>query len=157
MSDERIWRPFLNRTKSELKEYATEHRLEWVEDETNLTSAYKRNRLRSPLSSLSMADRLKIYELWQKQISLRNDIDEQTRLNDSLITNRYNLIMLNDDVARELVYSRVLRVCGVSLLTSQLDYLLIAVKTGRPNTIWQISGQIQMKLTKRDAIIERVE
>ena len=157
MSDARIWRPFLNRTKSELKEYATEHRLEWVEDETNLTNAYKRNRLRAPLSRLSADDKKKIYDLWQSQIRLRDDIDDETRSGSLCINDRYSLIMLDDSVSREVVYSNILRSYNVSLLTNQLDYLLIAVKTGRPNTIWQISKQIQMKLTRRDAIIEQVE
>lgn len=157
MSDERIWRPFLGRTKSELKEYATKHRLEWVEDETNLMDIYQRNRLRSPLSHLSLRDKQKIFELWQNQAKLRDEIGQETKLRSSFVSNRYYLTMINDEVARELVYASVLDNHGVSLLTSQLNYLLIAIKTGRANTVWQISKQIQMKLTKKNAIIERVE
>ena len=157
MSDARIWRPFLNRTKSELKEYATKHRLEWVEDETNLMDIYQRNRLRSPLSHLSLRDKQKIFELWQNQAKLRGEISQEAKLRSSFVSNRYYLTMISDEVARELVYANVLDNHGVSLLTSQLDYLLIAAKTGRANTVWQISKQIQMKLTKKNAIIERVE
>ena len=157
MSDARIWRPFLNRTKSELKEYATKHRLEWVEDETNLTDLYQRNRLRSPLSRLSLKDKQKVFELWQNQAKLRGEISQEAKLRSSFVSNRYYLTMISDEVARELVYANVLDNHGVSLLTSQLNYLLIAAKTGRADTVWQISKQIQMKLTKKNAIIERVE
>ena len=157
MSDERIWRPFLGRTKSELKEYATKHRLEWVEDETNLTDLYQRNRLRSPLSRLSLKDKQKVFELWQNQAKLRGEISQEAKLRSSFVSNRYYLTMISDEVARELVYANVLDNHGVSLLTSQLNYLLIAAKTGRADTVWQISKQIQMKLTKKNAIIERVE
>ncbi|NCU29681.1 tRNA lysidine(34) synthetase TilS [Candidatus Saccharibacteria bacterium] len=157
MSDERIWRPFLGRTKSELKEYATKHRLEWVEDETNLMDIYQRNRLRSPLSHLSLRDKQKIFELWQNQAKLRGEISQEAKLRSSFVSNRYYLTMISDEVARELVYANVLDNHGVSLLTSQLNYLLIAAKTGRADTVWQISKQIQMKLTKKNAIIERVE
>ena len=157
MSDERIWRPFLGRTKSELKEYATKHRLEWVEDETNLTDLYQRNRLRSPLSRLSLKDKQKVFELWQNQAKLRGEISQEVKLRSSFVSNRYYLTMISDEVARELVYANVLDNHGVSLLTSQLNYLLIAAKTGRADTVWQISKQIQMKLTKKNAIIERVE
>ena len=157
MSDERIWRPFLGRTKSELKEYATKHRLEWVEDETNLMDIYQRNRLRSPLSHLSLRDKQKVFELWQNQAKLRGEISQEAKLRSSFVSNRYYLTMISDEVARELVYANVLDNHGVSLLTSQLNYLLIAAKTGRADTVWQISKQIQMKLTKKNAIIERVE
>lgn len=39
-------RPLIKWTKSQIYEYALKHRLEWVEDATNLSSKYLRNRVR---------------------------------------------------------------------------------------------------------------
>ena len=155
MSDQRIWRPFLSRTKSELKEYATFHQLEWVEDETNLTAIYQRNRLRTPLSRLSVKNKRLIFELWQKQISLKGQITEEVDILGEFVSNRYFMTMIDEVVARELIYSYILARHRESLLTSQVDYLLTAVKIGRAGTVWQVSGQIQVRLTRRDAIIKR--
>lgn len=47
-----IVRPLLNFTKDELKEYAREHKLEWVEDESNKDSKYTRNFIRNELMPL---------------------------------------------------------------------------------------------------------
>lgn len=157
MSDDRIYRPLLKRTKSELMDYATRRRLEWVEDETNSQDIYQRNRLRKRLPSLPTGDQLKVAELRYDQLRLRTEIEREIRRGNFPVENRYFLTMIDGRVARELVYQLVLRQHGVSLLTKQLDYLLLAVKTGRSGSLWQITKQIQMKLTQKNATIERVD
>src|SRR5687768_12752801 len=42
-------RPLINLNKQEIYKYALEHRLEWVEDETNQSDKYLRNRIRHNL------------------------------------------------------------------------------------------------------------
>ena len=64
--------------------------------------------------------------------------------------------MIDDDVAQELLYYYVLRHYSVSLLGSQLERMLIAIKTGRVGSCWQVGGGIVMKLTLRSVIIKRV-
>lgn len=49
---ERIVRPFLNLTHEELKDFLTENGVSWVEDSTNESSAYTRNRVRHDLLPL---------------------------------------------------------------------------------------------------------
>jgi tRNA(Ile)-lysidine synthase len=58
-----VVRPLLKVKKSQLYEYALKRGLEWVEDETNLTDAYLRNRLRSRLSELSLEERQQVLTL----------------------------------------------------------------------------------------------
>ncbi len=48
-STETIKRPLLGMTKQAIREYATEHCLEWVEDSTNREMKFTRNRIRAQL------------------------------------------------------------------------------------------------------------
>jgi tRNA(Ile)-lysidine synthase len=41
-----IWRPLLSIARAELREYANQHELHWIEDESNLDMTYDRNYLR---------------------------------------------------------------------------------------------------------------
>lgn len=155
MSDERISRPLLKRTKSELTQYALDERLEWREDETNQEDLYARNRMRKKLSRLPYDKKIKIYDLWQKQISLRQAIDREVLISDFPVLNRYFLTMTDDKVAHELIYEYILRTYGVSLLSAQIGYILVAVKTGRPGSVWQIGQGLVMVMTARDVTITR--
>jgi tRNA(Ile)-lysidine synthetase-like protein len=148
MSHPEIWRPLTNRTKSELRAYAAERRLEWVEDETNQTDAYTRNRMRKKLASLSPVDKRKIYDLWQNQRVLRREIEEEITRGSLPIHSRYFMIMVEESVAITILYQYMLTKCGVSLLSSQLNRLLFAIKTARPGTLWQIGGGIEIEMSK---------
>lgn len=150
MSDERIWRPLKKRTKSELIEYALGERLEWVEDETNAQTIYTRNQIRQKLARLPYDQKLQIHQLWQKQLEVRHEIGREIEQAHFPIFSRYFLIMVGDLVAKELLYEYILDGCGVSLLGSQLEYGLLAIKTGRPGTSWQIGQGVVIKLTARD-------
>ena len=39
---------------------------------------------------------------------------------------------------------------GVSLLSEQLYRLLLAIKTGRPGTTWQLGGGVVVEMGKKD-------
>ncbi len=165
MSDERIWRPLTKRTKSELIEYAVGERLEWVEDETNSQTIYARNKIRKKLAQLPCAQKLKVYELWQKQLEVRQEIDKEISREISgeieqghfPIFSRYFMIMQDETVARELAYEYILRNYQISLLASQLDYMILAIKTGRQNTKWQIGQSVTIELTRREWRVQMAE
>ena len=150
MNDDRIWRPLVNRTKSELKDYAAENRLEWVEDETNSTDAYSRNRIRRKVAPLSDSTKLSLYSLWQKQVSLKQEIVREIQGSDFPVQSRYFMTMIERGVAIELLYEFVLGSTGVSLLTGQLDRLHLAIKVGRIGTIWQIAGGVEISLNRQN-------
>ena len=150
MSDERIWRPLTKRTKSELIEYALGERLEWVEDETNRQAVYTRNRLRQKLARLPRDQQLQIYQLWISQQVQRREISREIEQGHFPIFRRYFMTMVDKTVARELLYDAVLNRCGVSLLGRQLDYLWLAIKTGKVHTRWHIGQGVTVELGRED-------
>ena len=158
MSDWQIVRPLKGWTKRRIYEYATKHRLEWVEDETNTNQRYIRNQLRGLLyQRLDDDERQAVYELWQQQRLLRRDIEVELKKFDEQMNSRYFLTQIEEALALELLYYFVLRRTGVSLLWRQLEQTLMAIKTGRTGTVWQTGGGVVMKLTQRSVIIERVD
>jgi hypothetical protein len=49
-----------------------------------------------------------------------------------------------------LLYEYILGTTGVSLLSEQLHRLLLAIKTGRPGTTWQLGGGVVVEMGWRD-------
>ena len=45
--DRHLWRPFLNTSRSDIERYAKQHKLKWIEDESNQNIAFDRNFIRS--------------------------------------------------------------------------------------------------------------
>jgi tRNA(Ile)-lysidine synthase len=43
----RLWRPILNTSRSDIEMYAKQHKLKWIEDESNLNTEFDRNFIRS--------------------------------------------------------------------------------------------------------------
>lgn len=150
MSDERIWRPLTKRTKSELIDYAMGERLEWVEDETNQQPVYTRNRLRQKLAHLPHSQHRRVYELWQRQRGLRAEIGREIEQGHFPVLSRYFMTMVSQEVAKELLYEHMVTEHDVSLLGSQLEYLLLAVKVGRAGTTWQIGQGVSVQLSLRE-------
>lgn len=157
MSDERIARPLKNRTKSELMAYAAAHGLEWVEDETNRQDQYTRNQLRRRLARLPQARRQAVWQLWRRQTAVRREIDELLGQLTGSLERRYLMIMLEPMVARELLAAYVTKEHGASLLSRQLDQALLAIKVGRPGTVWQIGQGLQLRLTKKEWYAEPIK
>ena len=150
VSDDRIWRPFTKRTKSELIEYALGEKLEWAEDETNHQDVYSRNRIRKTLAVLPRSKKQQVYELWQKQTELRQKINREIGQADFPVCSRYFIIMIDPAVAHEILYDYVLKEAGVSLLKYQLENMHLAIKTGRPGTSWQIGQGLVVRLFLRE-------
>ena len=47
--DRRLWRPLLNTSRSDIEKYAKQHKLKWIEDESNLNTDFDRNFIRSKI------------------------------------------------------------------------------------------------------------
>lgn len=45
--DRRLWRPLLNTSRSDIEKYAKQHKLKWIEDESNRNTDFDRNFIRS--------------------------------------------------------------------------------------------------------------
>ncbi|MBB1564255.1 tRNA lysidine(34) synthetase TilS [Candidatus Saccharibacteria bacterium] len=157
MGDQRIERPLLEWTKQDIYDYALRHRLEWVEDATNQSDAYLRNQLRRQLHmKLTDQQRAALGQLWHQQRQLCREIDQETLRLSSRLGSRYFWTHIPVDPARELLHREVQRLTGVSLLSAQLDRLLIAIKTGRAGTVWQPAANVRVKLSVKSVTIKRV-
>ena len=88
---------------------------------------------------------------------MRRTLEAELKRFDKQILSRHFLIQIEENVALELLYYYVLRHAGASLLTAQLERALVAIKTGRPGTVWQLGSGAVMKLTARDVIIDEVD
>jgi len=145
-----IIRPLLDRTKQEIREYALEYRLEWVEDSTNATDAYLRNRLRFRLhEKLGPEKRGKVIELWQRQLALRREIEKEAGLFISPgVQSRYFFTMIPGIVAIELLRELAVTALGQSLPRPQLERTLLAIKTARPGTLFPF-GHKQLVIDKK--------
>lgn len=152
-----VIRPLLHKTKRQLRDYALEHRLEWVEDSTNAEAIYARNRVRRILMSwLREQDRQSLLDLWDRQRLLRHEIDQEAQafLQPAHSYSRYLFIVVDEDVGSELLRAAVMRVSGSSPTRPQCERALLAVKTAKPNTIFELGGAVRLRFSSRTFIVE---
>lgn len=152
MANRDIVRPLLGKTKAELRQYACEQSLEWIEDETNMSDSYLRNHLRRRLARhLSPDASARLYGLWRQQSSLKTAIDEEAeRIIDGHAASRYFFIMLPDQVALELLR----HLTGTRLTRPQLRRLLHGIKTASPNARLQLGASVEARFSRTEFSIE---
>lgn len=147
-----VLRPLTNHSKQQLLLYALQHQLEWQQDSTNTSDAYLRNRMRRKISSLPRPIKDEVGELRRKQIELKGQIEAEVR---SLTGGgpdyeRYFFIHIPSFVALE-----CLRVATKGKLTRpQLERTLLAVKTAKPNSVYQAGSSIELRFTSRQFRVE---
>lgn len=148
-----IERPLLKLTKYDIYQYALKHDLEWVEDETNASDAYLRNRVRRQLGALiDAADKKAIWELWQQQLKLKHDItiEEDTLLGEGSTYSRYLFTHIDTIVATELL--RAITKRGIT--RPQAERALYSIKTAKPGSISEVGAGIRLVFTTRDFTIQ---
>ncbi|MDR0957396.1 MAG: tRNA lysidine(34) synthetase TilS [Candidatus Nomurabacteria bacterium] len=147
-----VLRPLLNMTKSEIVSYAIEHDLNWIEDATNFSPNYFRNRVRDFLVKITPRQKTQLLELCQKQRVLRAEIEaeikKKTPQNPEL--SRYFFTMLLENVAIEILRE----VTEHDLTTPQLDQLLLFIKTARQNKMTQV-GNYEFFAKKREIVVTK--
>ena len=159
MSQRNVIRPLLGWNKVDIARYALEHNLAWREDQTNYSTKYFRNRLRSALAGCSETDKQQLANLVLQQINLRKQIDSEVDEyvlrhvthdddNNALRMRRYDLIMLPGEVARQVLW----HITDGKLTTPQLEDLLLFVKLGRPSKrmAWK---DVAVRLAKSTVLI----
>lgn len=154
-STDTILRPLLGVAKAEIVRYAIENSLQWREDSTNDDVRYARNHIRHGLAGrLDAAERRQLLDTIDRQAELRDAIEQQvalyvSKIKTSLGYPRYDLIMLPDSVALE-----VLRYITAGALESeQVRRLLHFVKTGRSGAIMQPGANIRALLSARYVLL----
>lgn len=152
-----IERPLLSLTKHEIRMYALANRLEWVEDSTNQTDLYLRNRLRLRIArELTSAKRHVVTELWKRQRELRSEISSELAafVKDNATYDRYFFIQVDVVVATEVLRHLVQHHSGLAPTRPQADRALIAIKTAKPGASFQIGGAVTLRFTERSLIVE---
>lgn len=137
MSGEVI-RPLTDFYKADLVQYALEHDLNWVQDQTNYSPKYFRNRVRMMLGAISGGDKDKLFALYSQQVQLRDAIDNELMsicrknvqpIDGGYQLGRYFLIMVPLDCGIEIL--RYLT--GGKLLRTQLLDCLLFIRTALPH------------------------
>ncbi len=151
-SHNNIVRPQLDVTKADIYTYALTHNLEWVEDETNASDTYLRNRIRKKLAVFPARKKTTLIELWRAQRAYRQVIEkeEATLIGESQEWSRYFFTHIDDEVAIEL-----LRASAQFLITRpQAVRGLYAIKTLPAGTTSELGGGIRLVFAKRTFTIQ---
>jgi len=151
-----IVRPLLNKTKAELYEYALTHRLEWVEDSTNMTAEYLRNRVRRKISRLlTTEEKQAVLKLREEQVARKRQIDAElvlyARADEQ---SRYLFTYMDENVACELLRAAVVAKTHASPMRPQLVRALLAIKTAKPGTIYELGGGVSLRFLTRTFVVQ---
>lgn len=117
-----IKRPLLELTKADIYRYATENNLTFRQDQTNTEDAYLRNRVRRALTPLQ---RVELYEIYQKQLLIRREIE--AILSQITISNQYSKNLTEPEILRQ-----ILKNYDIKLTRPQLERAMSAIQTYAP-------------------------
>jgi len=158
MAREGIRRPLLQVPKQTLYDYALRHRLEWVEDSTNRSDTYQRNRLRRKLYTKSTSSlRQQVHSRWLHQLQLRRNIDQEVAaLMASHQGSRYFLSQLDEPIAIECLAHDIEMAGGLRPTRPQLVRALLAVKTARPGTTHHVGTGVSLQFKARNYLVKVV-
>lgn len=149
-----IARPLLTTSKSDIYAYAMKYRLEWVEDETNATDAYLRNRIRKKLHTLDESAKLALVDLRNKQLELRTLIDtERERLLKHAAESRYFFNMIPDDVAVEML-AGVLAMHGMDATRPSRRRLLHDIKVRMPGSVSRVIPGAEVRFGAKEFVVK---
>lgn len=148
-----IERPLVRCTKNDIYKYALGHRLEWVEDTTNQSDRYLRNRLRKKLTQLGPKPSGQLLNLWEKQQQQKKLLYQEAEQFIDIELDRYFFTMLPDSTAVELLRINLER-RGILVTRPHARRALSALKTGRIGTRWPIERGVELLITPRGAVVE---
>lgn len=151
-----LFRPLLGLSKQDIYEYAAQNRLEWVEDATNSSQVYLRNRLRAGVVNLDEASSLKVAELRQLQIQLTREIDDEVaRLERKFVNDRQPYTLVDAEVAMELLRRHVDKRTGYRPSIEQAQRLLLAIKTAKSGTAHDVASGVVARFGARSFVVDR--
>jgi tRNA(Ile)-lysidine synthase len=151
-----IVRPLLRMTKQEIRAYAKQRRLEWVEDSTNAGDQYLRNRMRRKISfHLKERQKHSILALWKRQLELKAAIDAiSLPFTQAQEQSRYFFINSDSQTACELLRAVITERNNTSPTRPQLDRALIAIKTARAGSVYEAGNGVKLRFTTRTFLVE---
>jgi tRNA(Ile)-lysidine synthase len=160
-TNEDFIRPLLNCRKTELQEYLKSNQLTWLEDTSNQSTAYLRNRVRLELIPL-------LEELTRQGLHSRiNDLSEQSRLLREFLDSDYKswqqnhknsaansqdvlpvkiLQQANDLLQQEILHDFITARTGQALSFRKLQNIIIQLRTG--SNLWEMHLSQKWKICK---------
>lgn len=138
-----ILRPLIAKTKSEIVSYAIENNLEWIEDETNFSHDYLRNRVRAKLMKITPKQRAKLIKMCETQSVLRTEIALDVRQLSQQKLRRYDVIMWPENVANEVLRNVTKR----KLTTPQISQILLFAKVAKPGKTLRFGDDVEITAT----------
>ncbi|MBI3494859.1 tRNA lysidine(34) synthetase TilS [Candidatus Saccharibacteria bacterium] len=144
-STEHVLRPLLDFTKADILTYAKDNKLEWVEDSTNQDLKYLRNQIRHKIvTKMNASQRAEFLQLYQSQSDLTDQIDAHTATLTS--DKRHDFIMWPESVSLEVLRSQL------KLTRPQARRALMAIKTAKPGTRLELSGDKSLEFTHKNIL-----
>jgi tRNA(Ile)-lysidine synthase len=150
LGNQDIARPLLRLSKDDIRMYATAKHLEWTEDSTNSSDVYLRNRLRQKIgTSLSGGTKKELLEIWKRQLELKSAIykEEDNFIQAGEEQSRYLLIAIDATTAEELLRRMIAKKAGVACTRPQAKRALLAVKTAKQGSIFEIGSGCSLHFT----------
>ena len=160
LDGEGIYRPLLGQTKSQLLTYALKHRLEWVEDSTNRSDVYLRNRLRREIGKgLSDEAKQELGVLWRRQLHIKHRLGHEvaTVIERHIASRRYLIAMVEPDAAVELLRAIIEQAGGRTPTRPQAARAVVAIKTAPAGSVYHVGSGVSLRFTKRTFIVETAQ
>lgn len=151
-----IVRPLLHTHKTEILAYAKANKLLWHEDSTNQSDDYMRNRIRRQLAGFDHDTLWQLVTLRDYQVWLKEQIDAEVHILAKNAHQRHTFIMIDTEVACELLRAVIMQQTQRSPLTHQLKRALIAIKTAQPGTLHDVGGGVRLRFNTREFVVETV-
>lgn len=152
---EYITRPLTHITKSEIRQYADKHDLEWREDSSNSSDKYLRNRIRQKSLNLDIDKKFQLLGLWENQKDLKRQINREVKriVGDGPEYSRYFFINIDQSPAMECLR----HITDARLTRPQMLQALTIIKTIQPNKIYQAGNGVNLYFTARNFTVELIK
>ena len=157
-SNERVLRPLLRVAKEQIIGYAQENQLDWLEDATNQDLRYLRNYIRHKIMpKFTLQQRQKLVGICDDLILTNRHLDEflkdylryRSYRREGQVFGRLWFNQLSHAEACEVVVTWLVGNEIVNYTQSQIDYIVVKLKTLEPGKTVVIGPEKSIKLTKR--------
>mgnify|MGYP003289329986 CR=1 FL=1 len=152
-----VRRPFIDGTfgevfdKRKILEYAVSRGVVFRQDPTNTSEKYLRNRVREKMRDLPWSMKMKIYELWQRQVEIKREIDEilEAILPEDLKFERTWFGEMDEKVAMEILRAGLLR-AGVTATRPQIREFYQAILAYESGKKFNLPNDKLVRIGRRD-------
>lgn len=155
-----VIRPMLDIPKSEIIEYAKQHKLAWHEDVSNQDETYLRNYIRHQIvPKLTEAQRHQLIkhlnDIRQLNDSIDKILDEQ--LNDQVKLDKQWFLQLSHNMAREIMAAWLRKNDVTEIDKKRLELLVRAAKTFKPGKSIDVNKTVVMEVGQKELALKTVE